>query len=197
MPRPPPPTRVRANASRRTLNGRTKGGAQKRKWFACEPILSCRAPLPDPLEGTWTVKGQVTTKWDSYSLDATTFENGGVRYFVWAQDEPGKVGTNIMIAKMVSPTSLTGEQVILSRPQYSWETQGGVVVNEGPSALVKNGSHQSPGQRRPRHARPGSPLEGGRHARFRHTRRRRTLPGAVGSAAVLESSSPGAPSRFS
>ncbi len=23
------------------------GGAQKKKWFACEPILSCQAPLPD------------------------------------------------------------------------------------------------------------------------------------------------------
>jgi GH43 family beta-xylosidase len=93
----------------------------------------------NPLEGTWTVRGQVATKWDSFSLDATTFQHENTRYFVWTQVEPGKVGTNIMIAKMTSPVALATEQVVLSRPQYSWETQGGVWVNEGPAVLVKNG----------------------------------------------------------
>lgn len=76
------------------------------------------------------MKGQVVTKWDSYSLDASTFEHAGTRYYIWAQVEPGKTGTNIMIAKMASPTTLTGDQVILSRPTNAWETAGGVWVNE-------------------------------------------------------------------
>ena len=100
-------------------------------------VFSLENPASNPLEGTWTARGQVTTQWDTFTLDATTFVHQGVRYFVWAQVEPGVVGTNIMISEMDSPTSLTGPQVILSRPEYDWEVQGGVWVNEAPAALVR------------------------------------------------------------
>lgn len=100
-------------------------------------VFALENPAANPLEGTWTARGQVTTQWDTFTLDATTFVHQGVRYFVWAQVEPGVVGTNIMISEMDSPTSLTGPQVILSRPEYDWEVQGGVWVNEAPAALVR------------------------------------------------------------
>jgi len=38
----------------------------------------------DPFTGTWVEKGQLRTKWESFSLDATTFEHRGTRYLVWA-----------------------------------------------------------------------------------------------------------------
>jgi GH43 family beta-xylosidase len=92
----------------------------------------------NPLEGEWTVKGQIKSKWDSFSLDATTFEHQGERYYVWTQVEPGKQGSCIMIAKMESPTALAEEQVILSRPDLPWE-QRVHWVNEAPAALVRHG----------------------------------------------------------
>ncbi len=93
----------------------------------------------DPFEGRWIERGRIQTKWDTFSLDATTFEHRGRRYFVWTQVEPGKLGTNIMIAPMTSPTTIGSNQVILSRPDLEWEHQGGVWVDEAPAVLVKKG----------------------------------------------------------
>ncbi|MDX1747321.1 MAG: family 43 glycosylhydrolase, partial [Halobacteriales archaeon] len=93
----------------------------------------------NPLEGEWTERGQVTTNWDSFSLDATTFEHRGTRYLVWAQHDPDIGGnTNLYIAEMDSPWSITGEQVLITQPEYDWEVQG-YRVNEGAAVLKKNG----------------------------------------------------------
>ena len=42
----------------------------------------------NPLEGSWVEKGQLKTNWESFALDATTFEHKGIRYLVWAQKDP-------------------------------------------------------------------------------------------------------------
>ena len=39
----------------------------------------------NPLTGTWVEKGRIELPVDSFSLDATTFEQRGQRYLVWAQ----------------------------------------------------------------------------------------------------------------
>jgi GH43 family beta-xylosidase len=93
-------------------------------------------PSPNPLEGTWTEKGQLKVNWESFTLDATTFTNRGTRYLAWAQAENGKKGTNIYLAKMDSPWSITGKQVLLSKPDLPWE-QVKYWVNEGPAVLIK------------------------------------------------------------
>jgi len=95
---------------------------------------------PDPLKGQWVERGQVKTNWESFSLDATTFALNGQRYLVWTQTgpEPHSKPTNIYIAKMETPTSISGRQVLLSTPQYPWEKVK-FQVNEGPAVLVKNG----------------------------------------------------------
>jgi GH43 family beta-xylosidase len=93
----------------------------------------------NPLEGDWTEKGQVKTPWDTFTLDPTSFEHKGVRYFVWTQVEPGVLGSNIYIAKMDSPTSIAGTPAVISRPDLEWEARGGVWVNEGPAVLVRKG----------------------------------------------------------
>ncbi|PAD79641.1 MULTISPECIES: glycoside hydrolase family 43 protein [Paenibacillus] len=93
----------------------------------------------NPLEGNWLEKGQVKTKWESFSLDATTFEHRGVRYYVWAQKDPNIPGnSNLYISRMENPWTLSGEQVCLSIPEYDWEKIG-FSVNEGAAVLKRNG----------------------------------------------------------
>ncbi|MEK3730853.1 family 43 glycosylhydrolase [Paenibacillus sp. FSL M8-0334] len=93
----------------------------------------------NPLEGNWMEKGQVKTKWESFSLDATTFEHRGVRYYVWAQKDPNIPGnSNLYISRMENPWTLSGEQLCLSIPEYDWEKIG-FSVNEGAAVLKRNG----------------------------------------------------------
>jgi len=91
----------------------------------------------NPLEGTWTERGQIQTNWESFSLDATTFEHDGRRYLVWAKHDP-KIGgnTNLYIAPMLNPWTISGEQVMLTRPEFAWEKIG-FLVNEG-AAVIKH-----------------------------------------------------------
>lgn len=93
----------------------------------------------NPLEGVWEEKGQVRTRWESFALDATTFEHRGERYYVWAQKDPQIDGnSNLYISRMSNPWTLTGEQAMISTPEYDWETIG-FKVNEGPAVLKRNG----------------------------------------------------------
>ncbi|HHV29002.1 family 43 glycosylhydrolase [Acetivibrio mesophilus] len=100
-------------------------------------VLECSDS--NPVTGTWVEKGQLKTNWESFTLDATTFEHNGTRYLVWAQKDP-KIASNsnIYIAKMNGPLAITGSQVMIASPQYSWEKVG-YAVNEGPAVLKKNG----------------------------------------------------------
>lgn len=95
----------------------------------------------NPLEGQWTEKGEVKTGWDSFALDATTFEHKGKLYYVWAQEdlkvEP-KSHSNLYIAEMENPWTLKSKPVLLSKPELDWEIKL-YWVNEGPAILKKNG----------------------------------------------------------
>ena len=94
----------------------------------------------NPMEGTWTERGQLKTGWESFTLDATTFSNAGQRYLVWTQRRPEKdlPATNIYIAKMDTPTSISSAPVQLSTPEHKWEKVK-FLVNEAPAALLRNG----------------------------------------------------------
>ncbi|MET9618361.1 family 43 glycosylhydrolase [Kitasatospora indigofera] len=92
----------------------------------------------NPLTATWTEKGRIATPLDTFSLDATTFTVGGVRYLSWAQSDPAiATNSNIYIAKLTNPWTISGTPVRLTVPTYSWETVG-YKVNEGP-AVVQHG----------------------------------------------------------
>ncbi|WP_371530739.1 glycoside hydrolase family 43 protein [Streptomyces sp. NBC_01283] len=94
---------------------------------------------PNPFKGSWTEKGQLTTAWDTFSLDATTFTYRGSRYLAWAQYEPGMDNnTGVFLSRMANPWTLTGPQIRLSTPEYDWECVG-FKVNEGPSVIQRNG----------------------------------------------------------
>ncbi|OON30254.1 family 43 glycosylhydrolase [Micromonospora haikouensis] len=96
--------------------------------------------LADPRDPAgWTLRGQIATEWDDFSLDATTFAHAGRRYLVWAQAEPEiAVNTSLYIAEMNTPWSIRTKPVRIATPTRAWETQG-FAVNEGPAVLVRNG----------------------------------------------------------
>jgi GH43 family beta-xylosidase len=94
----------------------------------------------NPVTGTWTERGRITTPWDTFSLDASTFVNNGVRYLTWAQQEPGiSTNSNVYLARMgANPWTITGTVTRLTVPTLAWETRG-FKVAEGPTVLQRNG----------------------------------------------------------
>ncbi|MCS2151857.1 family 43 glycosylhydrolase [Scandinavium goeteborgense] len=90
----------------------------------------------DPLTGMWWEKGQVKTQFDTFALDATTFEHQGKHWYLWAQKAPDIAGnTNLYLAELENPWTIKGNPVMLSKPEFDWECRG-FLVNEGPAVLV-------------------------------------------------------------
>ena len=99
--------------------------------------LCCTSP--DPMTGEFAEAGRIDTGWQSFTLDATSFEACGARYFVWAQRDHAIPGnSNLYIAKMKDALTLELPATLLSVPQYPWECEG-FKVNEGPAVLKHNG----------------------------------------------------------
>ena len=93
----------------------------------------------NPLEGEWNECGRIQTKWESFALDATTFVHREVRYYVWAQKDPEIEGnTNLYIAELLDPVTVSEKQVMITTPDQEWERIG-FLVNEAPAILKKNG----------------------------------------------------------
>ena len=112
-------------------------GSQQDVWAIRMYVLENESK--DPLQGRWMEKGQIVTDWQSFALDATTFEHRGVRYLVWAQADPAlKNNSNLYIARMLNPWTIQRRAVRLSKPDLAWERVG-YAVNEGPAVLKKNG----------------------------------------------------------
>lgn len=90
----------------------------------------------DPMQGSWTEKGAVNTRYPG--LDGTVFEQDGTLYFLYAgYGNFPEYGSAVYIAAMLNPWTLTGENVLLTKPEYGWEKQGGMAINEGPAVLKR------------------------------------------------------------
>ncbi len=112
-------------------------GESKNIWTIS--VFALENDSPNPMEGTWTEKGQVKLNWNQFALDFTTFDHEGSRYALWAERDPAiKTNSNLYIAKMDTPTSIVGKGVKISQPEFPWETVK-YKVNEGPAFLNKNG----------------------------------------------------------
>ncbi|MBZ9537065.1 glycoside hydrolase family 43 protein [Cytobacillus oceanisediminis] len=107
------------------------GDDQSRKIFVLENSAE------DPFNGDWVERGYVNTEYPG--LDGTIFEHKGRLYFVYAgYGNFPEYGSALYIAEMENPWTLTGPNVLLSKPEYDWEKQGGMAINEGPVMLKRN-----------------------------------------------------------
>ena len=104
-------------------------------WAIRPYVLECDAA--NPLEGNWIEKGKVNIEFESFSLDATTFEHQDKRYLIWAQKVEDNTISNLYIAEMENPWTIK-KQHLLSEPEYDWEVIG-FDVNEGPAVIKRNG----------------------------------------------------------
>ncbi|MFC0203994.1 family 43 glycosylhydrolase [Novosphingobium soli] len=94
---------------------------------------------PDPMTGNWSVLGEFKAPWDSFNLDSTIFTHRGVRYFSWAQREPGiDTNSNVYIAPMKDALTLAAAPARLTVPTLDWEIRG-YKVNEGSAFINRNG----------------------------------------------------------
>ncbi|MCK9860282.1 glycoside hydrolase family 43 protein [Paenibacillus sp. ATY16] len=109
-------------------------GTAEDQWAIRPYVLECSDE--DPITGTWVEKGKIVLDFESFSLDATTFQHNGERYLIWAQYKESD--SNLYIAKLANPWTIIGPQVLISTPEYDWEIQG-YRVNEGPAVLLRNG----------------------------------------------------------
>ena len=92
----------------------------------------------DPLSGTWTDKGQIgDAAANFFAIDGTVFSYNGNNYFLWSGQASASDNTQrIYIARMSDPWTLATSRVLISSPQYTWETVGTPPsVNEGPQIL--------------------------------------------------------------
>lgn len=91
----------------------------------------------NPLNGTWSTPVKVKDSADYWAIDQTVATINGQLYMAWSEIAPNQP-QRIMIAKMSSPTTISGRGTVISAPTYSWETSGGS-VNEAP-AFITHGS---------------------------------------------------------
>lgn len=120
-----------------------EGSNQNHRLFVLEN------PSADPTTGTWTFKGQIGDASNKWAIDVSVFENKGKLYMIWSGWEGDTNGQqNIYIARMKDPLTVESQRVLVSKPEYDWETHGDlhdasnpphVNVNEGPE-ILKHGN---------------------------------------------------------
>ncbi|GAA4303641.1 hypothetical protein GCM10023143_07320 [Compostibacter hankyongensis] len=107
---------------------------------------------PDPMQGSWVMKGKVSDPTDQWAIDASVFQEGKQWYMIWSGWEkrvPHEEMQNIYIARLKNPWTVDGKRVKLSSPELPWERiwdagsanrpDHPVYVNEGPE-LLKHGN---------------------------------------------------------
>ncbi|GAB2775686.1 glycoside hydrolase family 43 protein [Rhabdobacter roseus] len=104
-------------------------------------------PSPDPLQGTWTVKGKLADPGDHWAIDLSVFEHNQQLYAVWSGWEGYQnVSQDIYIARLENPWTMQGDRVRIATPTHDWEKRGSgnglPVVNEGPQLLRQSPTSQ-------------------------------------------------------
>ncbi|MBQ4557375.1 MAG: family 43 glycosylhydrolase [Clostridia bacterium] len=100
-----------------------------------------RATDPENPLSDYKMVGKITDSTNKWAIDGTVLQHSGKLYFVWsgwAGDT--NVAQNIYIAQMSNPWTISSSRVLLSQPEYSWETHGNPDVNEGPQIIQYGGS---------------------------------------------------------
>src|SRR5690625_3064104 len=87
---------------------------------------------PDPTHGTWTDKGMVNTHYNG--IDATVFRWNRQWYFVYSAYVDDH--SDLVIASMRNPWTLSDRQVDIAHPTQPWEMYGGRKIMEAPEFLA-------------------------------------------------------------
>lgn len=105
-------------------------------------------PAADPTTGQWTMKGELQTPDNKWSIDGSVFEHRGQLYAIWSGWEGDQNGRqDIYLARMSNPWTITGKRLRISTPTQAWEQHGllprfgagepaYILVNEGPQFLA-------------------------------------------------------------
>lgn len=90
----------------------------------------------DPTKGSWIDKGKImNADANFWAIDGTVLSYKGSQYLIWSgRPNLAFQNQNIYIAKMLNPWTLQTPTMMLTKPELSWETNGGP-VNEGPEIL--------------------------------------------------------------
>ena len=95
----------------------------------------------DPTSQNWVDRGRIfDSEADYWAIDGTVLSLNEINYFVWsgvANPSDGDKPQRIYIAEMSNPYTLKPGRTLLSSPDRTWETNGG--VNEGPEVIKRNG----------------------------------------------------------
>lgn len=89
-------------------------------------------------------KGIISDASNKWAIDGTVLNYRDELYFIWSGcDKNIHHKQEIFIAKMNNPFEISGNKVMISTPEYSWEKHGGdgkslAFVNEGPAAIIVN-----------------------------------------------------------
>lgn len=94
-------------------------------------IYVLRNTAADPTQGHWTSKGPVDAT--RPGIDATVFRLHGRWYFVYSAYVNDH--SDLILARMKNPWTLTGAQVDIAHPTRTWEMYGGRKIMEAPEFL--------------------------------------------------------------
>lgn len=90
----------------------------------------------DPTQGTWVSKGMLDTHYTG--IDGTVFQWHQQLYFVYSAYVDDH--SDLVIAPMVNPWTLSEHQVDIAHPTYAWEMYGGRKILEAPEFLEGPGN---------------------------------------------------------
>ena len=91
----------------------------------------------DPFSGSWTDQGQLDLPAGKWAIDGTLFEHNEQLYYLWSGWEGDENGRqDIYICKMDDPLTPVGDRILLTLPEFDWETNDvSPTVTEGPQIL--------------------------------------------------------------
>ena len=98
-----------------------------------------KSKTEDP-QGEYEPPVKVADSTNKWAIDGTVLNLAGQLYFIWsgwAGDDNGR--QDLYIAPMSNPWTISGNRVLIARPEYAWEKIHWPEVNEGPQIVERNG----------------------------------------------------------
>ena len=99
-------------------------------------MYALESAAADPI-GPYRFKGKVASPSDKWAIDGTVLQLRDKLYFLWSGWAGNRnVQQNLYIAPMSDPVTISGQRVLISKPELKWERNGKPLINEGPQVLI-------------------------------------------------------------